>query len=74
MEIGSCQLGRLEQQSFSFKEWWTKLGNAENYKKMLKRQELTAYIMWHIWKIINSWTFKYEILTESEVVQRVWEE
>lgn len=34
----------LNQQSNSFKDWWSKLGNAASRKKLSKRQELIAYM------------------------------
>lgn len=54
----------------SMKEWWLKLSYTVAGKKMQARQELTAYILWHIWKTRNTWTFKAEKLSEMEVVQR----
>lgn len=40
----------LEPQTGSIKEWWNKLGNATNKKDISDRIELSAYIMWEIWK------------------------
>lgn len=41
---------------------------------MQARQELTAYILWHIWKDRNAWLFNVEKNSELEVVQRAWYE
>lgn len=56
------------QQTGSFKEWWSKHGNVANSRELNERQELTTYIMWHIWKDRNSWVFKSEKWSELEVV------
>lgn len=35
-------------QTRSFKEWWTEHGKARDNEEMQTRQELIAYILWHI--------------------------
>lgn len=62
------------QQRGSIKEWWNKLGNAINRKDMSDRIELSAYIMWQIWKNRNNWIFNSEKLIEIEVVNKAWAE
>lgn len=37
---------------------------------MQARKELTAYIMWHIWKARNCWLFKNKWMPEKEIVQQ----
>lgn len=63
-----------EQQALSFKQWWSSLENAENSKEMSDRKELTAYILWHIWKNRNRWTFNAETWSEIDIVQGAWNE
>lgn len=49
-----------------------KLGTRRTY--IQARQELTAYILWHIWKDRNAWLFNAEKNSGLEVVQRAWYE
>lgn len=64
----------LEHFTSSLKEWWTQVGNAKNRNEMNDRLELSAYIMWQIWKCRNHWIFKNEKVPEMEVVKRAWVE
>lgn len=50
------------------------MGNAVSLKDLSNRLELTAYIMQHIWKNRNQWTFNFEKLAKMEIVQKVWPE
>lgn len=58
----------------SFKEWWKEQGKDGNQKEIRARQELSAYIFWHIWNARNAWNFNAEMRNDKEVVQRAWEE
>lgn len=64
----------LEHSTFSFKEWWRELGMARRGNGLDERQELTAYIMWHMWKARNQWQFNSELWPEPEIIQRAWKE
>lgn len=55
-------------QTRSFKEWWTEHGKARDNEEIQTRQELTSYILWHIWKDRNAWIFNAEKISEFEVV------
>lgn len=55
-------------QTRSFKEWWTEHGKAIDNEKMQTRQDLTTYILWHIWKDRNAWIFNAEKISKFEVV------
>lgn len=35
-----------------------------------ERQELTAYLIWHVWKARNSWAYNASKASEHEVVQK----
>lgn len=57
----------------SFKDWWWKKGEAGNNRDLDERQELTADLIWQVWKARNSWSFKAEQWSELEIVQKAWE-
>lgn len=58
----------LDNCTFRFKEWWLKLGMAKHMKGMKERQELTALIMWSIWKERNNKIFKNEMVPGNVIV------
>lgn len=56
----------------SFKEWWKEHRKVRNKMELQVRQELTAYILWYIWKAKNAQ--KAGKCIEREVVEQAWEE
>lgn len=64
----------MDQQSVSFKGWWSRLENAANNKEMANKKELSAYIIWYIWKNKNRWIFNSENMSELIIVQEAWKE
>lgn len=64
----------MNQHTNSFKDWWSKLGNATKRNQLSERKVLTAYIMWHIWKNRNRWIFSSKQYSEMKVVRGAWRE
>lgn len=71
-KLAPVQWDGLLQHTNSFKEWWRSIEAAATREEMEDRKELTAYILWHIWKNHNSWIFNLEKWSELEVVQHAW--
>lgn len=59
----------VDQQVISVQDWWRDMVTARNMKKLDDRKEFFVYMLWHIWKHRNRWTFGSEKWTELEVVQ-----
>lgn len=59
----------IQQHTFSFKEWWRELANVSNQPSRRERQELTAYLIWHVWKARNSWAYNASKVPEHDVVE-----
>lgn len=53
-----------------FKDWWWKQGEAGNNRDLDEKQELTAFLIWQMWKARNNWSFKAEQWSELEIVQK----
>lgn len=51
-------------------------GARKSQKKVgiIKQKELTAYVLWHMWKARNTWCFRGETWTERETIERACEE
>lgn len=64
----------LEQHTFYFKEWWRIQGTTRGNEGLEESKELTAYIMWQMWKARNSCHFNAERWTELEIIQKAWRE
>lgn len=58
----------------SFKGWWLEHGKAEKAQELQNRQEITAYIMWQIWKARNALIFGAENRTERDIIRKASEE
>lgn len=64
----------VDQQITSVQDWWRDLTTAGNMKELDDRKEFSVYMLWHIWKHRNRWTFQSEKWTEMEVVRGAWNE
>lgn len=73
-KLAPVQWEGLDTSCDSFKEWWKKLENAKKNQTMADRKELSAYIIWQIWKQRNRWLFHTEKWTKQEVVQKACKE
>lgn len=62
----------LSQATDSFSGWWLAHGKARNREEILERQELTAFILWYMWKAKNALVFCGESWDEREIIERAW--
>lgn len=67
-KLALVQWDGLDQYTTSFMEWWTKLELAAKREELGDRKELSAYILWHLWKNRNKWNFHSVKNTTIDVV------
>lgn len=60
----------LQDFSQDFPTWWKTVCSVGKKEIDHCRVELTAYLLWGIWKMRNKWCFEKETITEMEVVER----
>lgn len=73
-QLAPIRWDSFDQHTTSVADWWRALENAGNSEELIIRKEFSAYMLWHIWKNRNRWTFNAEMWTELEVMHGAWSE
>lgn len=54
----------------SMKQWWMELAKAGNMGSMKDKIEVTAYIIWNLWKARNAWHFYRTEVAAWDIVNK----
>lgn len=64
----------LDHATDSFKAWWMEQDKSGKVLGLQDKQELTAFIMWQVWKARNALYIRGENWAEKEIIERACEE
>lgn len=64
----------IQRQSCYFKDWWATISEAHASTEGHSRLQLTAYLLWHIWKSRNEFSFNNQQVPEQKIIQRAMQE
>lgn len=59
----------IQGQSRNFKDWWDAISKVQYQAEGQHRLQLTAYLLWHIWKSRNEFYFNSNYIAELKVIQ-----